>query len=331
MKYFGSSGLNLTKSVGLSSLTSVLGVVNNVLLLNTFNSGEYASWLAISAIVNLIAYSDLGDVIVYRGKVLTGNIFEKNEIITNVLVKSIFFGALTMPVLMSMSGNWRGLFILVTLRIFLNIVDIYLLEISIKKDKAYIFYMPNLFVALVTLIACLYIYFLNIITSFWLFLYMFFGFQIFMRVVMLYPLSDIHYKFQLSKNLLLKVSNIRSLIIRLSIPLTGAIAFYLINNLIVSQKDDWSFVVKIYLLIAGFINIFGIVSYDGLGKVSRYMPIYGAIVASMTSVFGFVCLMYFEIFSLGLPDLLLSELGFIAYTYINLRLWQSHAKQSIDQ
>jgi hypothetical protein len=148
---------------------------------------------------------------------------------------------------------------------------------------------------------------------------------------MLNPLSDIHYSFQLRKNLLLKVSNIRSLIIRLSIPLTGAIAFYLINNLIVSEKDDWSFVVKIYLLIAGFINIFGIVSYDGLGKVSRYMPIYGAIVASMTSVFGFVCLMYFEIFSLGSPDLLLSELGFIAYIFINLRLWQSHAKQSIDQ
>lgn len=292
--------MDLTKSYFSSLLTIVIGLVNNVLLLKILVPGHFAKWLLLSSLINLISYADLGHYVSFKNAVVNQQHNVQHTLFGNMVYRVAIVSLIIALSLELFSNHATALILLSIFFKALQSVADYYLQFGLNNNRYYENYYANLFTSATILLLLAVIYTKDYNIRFDQVLCLFYFFNLVYRAFFV-----LKYTSKLRPHLVhlhkINKTDIINSAPRLFIPLISFVIYKIIESYFVGGiSDSIGFLVKIGLLLVGFINIFFNVRWRQLNKINIdqiFLSIASMMVILISSIIlNYVGLIEIEIF-----------------------------------
>lgn len=317
--------MDLTKSYFSSSLTIVVGLVNNVLLLNILASGQFTKWLLLASLINLISYSDLGHFVSFKNAVVNQQLNTQHTLFGNMIYRVSIASFILLLSLEFLSNYAMALILLSIFFKALQSAADYYLQFGLNNNRYYEIYYANLFssITISLFLAVIYIKDYNIRFDQVLFLFYFFNFTYRALFAFKYTSKIKPRLVYLQK--IQKIDIINSAP-RIFIPFMSFVIYKIIESYFVGEiADSVGFLVKIGLLLVGFINIFFNVRWRQL-KIIYISQIILSGASMLVILISSIILNHVGLIEIGIAQSLVVSVLIAALIIIQSQLWLKSRK-----
>lgn len=317
--------MDLTKSYFSSSLTIVVGLVNNVLLLNILASGQFTKWLLLASLINLISYSDLGHFVSFKNAVVNQQLNTQHTLFGNMIYRVSIASFILLLSLEFLSNYAMALILLSIFFKALQSAADYYLQFGLNNNRYYEIYYANLFssITISLFLAVIYIKDYNIRFDQVLFLFYFFNFTYRALFAFKYTSKIKPRLVYLQKIQKIDITNSAP---RIFIPFMSFVIYKIIESYFVGEiADSVGFLVKIGLLLVGFINIFFNVRWRQL-KIIYISQIILSGASMLVILISSIILNHVGLIEIGIAQSLVVSVLIAALIIIQSQLWLKSRK-----
>lgn len=317
--------MDLTKSYFSSSLTIVVGLVNNVLLLNILAPGQFTKWLLLASLINLISYSDLGHFVSFKNAVVNQQLNTQHTLFGNMIYRVSIASFILLLSLEFLSNYATALILLSIFFKALQSAADYYLQFGLNNNRYYENYYANLFssITISLFLAIIYIKDYNIRFDQVLFLFYFFNFTYRALFAFKYTSKIKPRLVYLQKIQKIDITNSAP---RIFIPFMSFVIYKIIESYFVGEiADSVGFLVKIGLLLVGFINIFFNVRWRQL-KIIYISQIILSGASMLVILISSIILNHVGLIEIGTAQSLVVSVLIAALIIIQSQLWLKSRK-----
>lgn len=317
--------MDLTKSYFSSSLTIVVGLVNNVLLLNILAPGQFTKWLLLASLINLISYSDLGHFVSFKNAVVNQQLNTQHTLFGNMIYRVSIASFILLLSLEFLSNYATALILLSIFFKALQSAADYYLQFGLNNNRYYENYYANLFssITISLFLAVIYIKDYNIRFDQVLFLFYFFNFTYRALFAFKYTSKIKPRLVYLQKIQKIDITNSAP---RIFIPFMSFVIYKIIESYFVGEiADSVGFLVKIGLLLVGYVNIFFNVRWRQL-KIIYISQIILSVASVLVILISSIILNHVGLIEIGTAQSLVVSVLIAALIIIQSQLWLKSRK-----
>lgn len=297
-----------------------VGLANNVLLLNILVPGHFVKWLFLSSLINLISYSDLGHFVSFKNAIVNQQNNIQHILFGNMIYRVFIASIILILCLQFFSSYDATLIVLCILFKALQSIADYYLQFGLNNNRYYENYYSNLFSSISILLFLVVIYYKNYNIRFDQILFLFYLFNLAYRTLfVLKYISKLKPRFVYFQKI--QRTDLTNSAPRLFIPFMSFIIYKVIEYYFVGvTADSIGFLVKIGLLLVGFINIFFNVRWRQL-HIINIKQIFLSAVSMLVILISSIFLNYIGLIKIGVTLSFIVSVLIAILIFIQSQLW----------
>lgn len=297
-----------------------VGLANNVLLLNILVPGHFVKWLFLSSLINLISYSDLGHFVSFKNAIVNQQNNIQHILFGNMIYR-VFIASIILILYVQFFSSYDAMLIVLCIlfKALQSIADYYL-QFGLNNNRYYENYYSNLFSSISILLFLAIIYYKNYNIRFDHILFLFYFFNLAYRTLFV-----LKYISKLKPHLVyfqkIQRTDLTNSAPRLFTPFMSFIIYKVIEHYFVGvTADSVGFLVKIGLLLVGFINIFFNVRWRQL-HIINIKQIFLSAVSMLVILISSIILNYIGLIKIGATLSFIVSVLIATLIFVQSQLW----------